>query len=146
MLHDLSNRHFTLNRQQMIQELHQKLSSIPPPPIQPGEYYAVDYVKNCCFGSVLDSDDSFAQFKFLHIMGATKYHWPRQHDIDRQNDIDGVHHPFTVPSFIGGPFQIPEQQAVEKLFKAIRKPKRVQQVLEQHINRRMLTPRVISPK
>lgn len=71
-------------RQLMIQELHQKkLSPIPPPPIQPGEYYSVDHVKNYYFGRVLDSVDSFVQFKFLHRVGATNYHWPRRDNVDK---------------------------------------------------------------
>ena len=41
-------------RELMIQELHQKkLCPIPPPAIQPGEYYAVAYVKNYYFGRII---------------------------------------------------------------------------------------------
>ena len=59
----------------MIQELYQKrLCPIPPPTIQPGQYYAVDYIKNYCFGRVIDKNDSFVQFKFLHRVDATTYH------------------------------------------------------------------------
>ena len=47
----------------MIQELYQKrLCPIPPPTIQPGQYYAVDYIKNYYFGRVIDKNDSFVQF------------------------------------------------------------------------------------
>ena len=106
-------------RQLMIQELHQKrLCPIPPPTIQPREYYAVDYIKNYYFGRIIDKNDSFVQFKFLHRVGATTYHWPRRDDMDRVG-------PVTVPHFIGGPFEIPEQPAVEKLFRVIGKHTRV---------------------
>ena len=106
-------------RQLMIQELHQKrLCPIPSPTIQPREYYAVDYIKNYYFGRIIDKNDSFVQFKFLHRVGATTYHWPRRDDMDRVG-------PVTVPHFISGPFEIPEQPAVEKLFRVIRKHTRV---------------------
>ena len=97
-------------RQLMIQELHQKrLCPIPPPTIQPGEYYAVDYIKNYHFGRV----------------GATTYHWPRRDDVDRVHLSNSFAGPITVPHFISGPFEIPEQPAVEKLFRVIRKRTRV---------------------
>ena len=113
-------------RQLMIQELHQKrLCPIPPPTIQPGEYYAVDYIKNYYFGRVIVKNDSFVQFKFLHRVGATIYHWPRRDDVDRVHLSNIFAGPITVPHFISGPFEIPEQPAVEKLFRVIRKHKRV---------------------
>ena len=113
-------------RQLMIQELHQKrLCPIPPPTIQPGEYYAVDYIKNYYFGRVTEKTGSFVQFKFLHRVGATTYHWPRREDVERVHLSNIFSGPVTVPHFISGPFEIPEQPAVEKLFKAIRKHKRV---------------------
>jgi len=37
-------------------------------------YYAVDYIKNYYFGRVINKNDSFVQFKFLHRVGATTYH------------------------------------------------------------------------
>ena len=97
----------------MIQELHQKrLPPIPPPTIQPGEYYAVDYMTNYYFGRVIDKNDSFVQFKFLHTVSATTYHWPRQDDMDRVHLSNIFASPITVPHFISGPFEIPEQPAV----------------------------------
>lgn len=35
------------------------------------------------FGWVIDKNDSFVQFKFLHRVSATTYHWPRWDDMDR---------------------------------------------------------------
>ena len=113
-------------RQLMIQELHQKrLCPIPPPTIQPGEYYAVDYIKNYYFGRVIEKNYSFVQFKFLHRVRATTYHWPRRDDMDRVQLSNIFAGPITVPHFINGPFEIPEQPAVEKLFRVIRKHTRV---------------------
>ena len=104
----------------MIQELHQKrLCPIPPPTIQPGEYYAADYIKNYYFGRVIDKNDSFVQFKFLHRVGATTYHWPRREDMDRVHLSNIFSGPITVPHFISGPSEIPEQPAVEKLFRVV---------------------------
>ena len=115
-----------LYRQLMIQELHQKrLCPIPPPAIQPREYYAVDYIKNYYFGRVIGKNDCFVQFKFLHRVGATTYHWPRRDDMDRVHLSNIFAGPVTVPHFISGPFEIPEQPAVEKLFRVIRKHTRV---------------------
>ena len=113
-------------RQLMIQELHQKrLCPIPSPTIQPREYYAVDYIKNYHFGRVIDKNDSFVQFKFLHRSGGATYHWPRRDDMDRVHLSNIFAGPDTVPHFISGPFEIPEQPAVEKLFRVIRKHTRV---------------------
>ena len=113
-------------RQLMIQELHQKrLCPNPPPAIQPRKYYAVDYIKNYYFGRIIDKNDSFVQFKFLHRVGATTYHWPRRDDMDRVHLSNIFAGPVTVPHFISGPFETPEQPAVEKLFRVIRKHTRV---------------------
>ena len=61
--------------------------------------------------------DNFVQFKFLeHLPLAWKgCHFDRIHF---SNVLFGT---VAVPNFIRGPFPIPEQPAVEKLFKAIRK-------------------------
>ena len=94
----------------MVQELHQKrLCPIPPPTIQPGEYY----IKNYYFGRVIDKNDSFVQFKFLHRVGATTYHRPRRDDMDRVHLSNIFAGPITVPHFISGLFEIPEQPAAE---------------------------------
>jgi len=113
-------------RQLMIQELHQKsLCPIPPPTIQPGEYYAVDYVKTYYFGRVMKKSGSFVEFKFLHRNSASTFHWPRRDDVDTVHFSNIFSDPVTVPQFISGPFEIPELPAVEKLFKVIRKHKKV---------------------
>ena len=63
----ITQPHIPAYRKLMIKELHQKkLSPLPPTPVQKGEYYAVDYVKNFYTGRVLDVTKDCVQFKFLH--------------------------------------------------------------------------------
>lgn len=70
-------------RKAMILELHDKaLHSIPPREILPGDYYAVDYVKNYYFGRVLEASEPFMKFKFLHKVGTGTFDWPERDDID----------------------------------------------------------------
>ena len=118
----ITQPHIPAYRKLMIKELHQKkLSPLPPTPVQKGEYYAVDYVKNFYIGRVLDVTKDCVQFKFLHKVGATTFHWPRREDVDQAHTSSIFYGPVTVPSFISGPFTIPELSHVEKLFKLIRK-------------------------
>lgn len=92
--------------------------------VQQGEYYAVDFVNNFYIGRVLDATADHVEFKFLYKVQATTFHWPRREDIERAHISTIFYGPVTVPSFISGPFTIPELFHVEKLFKAIRKFKR----------------------
>ena len=112
-------------RQLMIQELHQKSLCPIPPTIQPGEYYAVDHVKTYYFGRVMKKSGSFVEFKFLHRNSATTFHWSRRDDVDTVHFSNIFSDPVTVPQFISGPFEILELPEVEKLFKVIRKHKKV---------------------
>lgn len=122
-----------LTKLHMIQELHQKsLCPIPPPTIQPGEYYAVDYVKTYYFGRVMKKSGSFVEFKFLHRNSASTFHWPRRDDVDTVHFSNIFSDPVTVPQFISGPFEIPELPAVEKLFKVIRKHKKVWKTIKRN--------------
>jgi hypothetical protein len=68
---------------------------------------------------------SFVEFKFLHRNSASTFHWPRRDDVDTVHFSNIFSDPVTVPQFISGPFEIPELPAVEKLFKVIRKHKKV---------------------
>jgi len=121
----VTQQHIPAYRQLMIQELHQKsLSPLPPKPIQHGEYYAVAYVNNFYFGRVLNTTTDVVELKFLHSIGASTFHWPRRDDIDQVHVSNIFYGPVTVPNFISGPFMIPEQKAVEKVFKAIGKQKK----------------------
>ena len=64
-------------------ELHDTvLHSIPPMGLLPGDYYAVDYVKNYYFGRALDASWPFVKFKFLHKVGANTFDWREMDDID----------------------------------------------------------------
>ena len=128
MCHDNSATHPGIPyRKLMIQELHQKkLSPLPPMPIQQGEYYyAVDHVKNFYIGRVLDVSIDWVHLKFLYKVGATTFHWPRRDDVDKVHISTVFYGSVTVPGFISWPFIIPEQPAVENLFKLIRKFQRV---------------------
>ena len=51
--------------------------------------------------------------------------WPKRDDMDTVHLSNIFAVPITVPHFISGPFEIPEQPAVEKLFRVIRKHTRV---------------------
>ena len=67
----------------LILELHDKAPhSILPRGILPGDYYAVDYTKNYCFGRVLTASKSFVTFKFLHKVGTGTFDWPERDDTD----------------------------------------------------------------
>lgn len=71
------------NGKAMILELHDKaLHFISPRGILPGDYYAVDYVKNYYFGRVLEASESFVKLKFLHKVGTGMFYWPERDDID----------------------------------------------------------------
>ena len=92
------------------------LQPIPPKGICQDEYYAVHYVSNYYIDRVLDKDGDFIKFKFLHRVGAHAFDWPRRDDVDS---------PHTSCIFFGpvqllgnGPFQVPCQSVIEKVFKA----------------------------
>ena len=93
--------------------------------IQQGEYYAVDYIKNLYIGRVLDATAEHVKFKFLYKVGATIFHWPRRKDVDQVHISTIFYGSVSVPSFIIGPFTIPELSEVDKLLKSIQKFKRV---------------------
>ena len=66
-------------------------------------------------GRVLDKDGDFVKFKFLHRVGAHAFDWPKRDDVDS---------PHTSCIFFGpvqllgnGPFQVPWQSVIEKVFK-----------------------------
>jgi len=92
------------------------LQPIPPSGICQDEYYAVHYVSNYYIGRVLEKDGDFVKFKFLHRVGAHVFGWPKRDDVDS---------PHTSCIFFGpvellgnGPFQVPWQSVIEKVFKA----------------------------
>ncbi|KAK3703344.1 hypothetical protein QZH41_001507 [Actinostola sp. cb2023] len=73
---------------------------------------------------VLNTTTDVVELKFLHSIGASTFHWPRRDDIDQVHVSNIFYGPVTVPNFISGPFVIPEQKAVAKVFQAIGKQKK----------------------
>ena len=107
-------------RKAMILELHDKaLHSILPRGILPGDYYAVDYVKNYYFGRVLGASESFVKFKFLHKVGTGTFDWPERDAIDSSH-ISCIF--FGPVSFrYNRQFKIEKEAVVEKVFKFLMK-------------------------
>ena len=107
-------------RKAMILELHDKaLHSIPPRGILPGDYYAVDYVKNYYFGRVLEASESFVKFKFLHKVGTGTFDWPERDDIDSSHISCIFFGPVNLR--YNRPFKIEKEAVVEKVFKFLMK-------------------------
>ena len=107
-------------RKAMIMELHDKaLHPIPPRGILPGDYYAVDYVKNYYIGRVLEVSGQFVKFKFLHKAGLTRFDWPERDDIDRSHISCIFFGPVSLQ--YNRPFKVEEQPLIEKAFKALTK-------------------------
>ena len=106
-------------RKMIILELfYQKLFPIPPIGIQIGEYYAVDFVSNFYLGRVLDKNGDFGKFEFLHRVGAFAFDWPRRDDIDNCHNLCVFFGPVQIQG--NGPFHIPQQSVIEKLFKELK--------------------------
>ena len=102
----------------MLLELHQrKLHPIPPEDILPEQYYAFEYVENYYIGRALSQAESFVRFKFLHRVGAKSFHWPSRDDVDDVHISCVYYGPVTLES--AGPFAVPKQQNIEKMFKEI---------------------------
>ena len=72
-----------------------------------------------------EDEESSGDGGILHRNSASTFHWPRREDMDRVHFSNIFSDPVTVPQFIGGTFEILEMPAMEKLFKVIRKHKKV---------------------
>ena len=74
-------------RQLLIQELHQKglYAQSHNQLFNQGNNMQLITSKTIIiiFGWVIDKNDSFVKFKFLHRVSTTTYHWPRWDDMDR---------------------------------------------------------------
>ena len=79
---------------------------------------AVEYVENYYIGSALSQADSFVRFKFLHRVGAKSFDWPSRDDVDDVHISCVFYGPVTLES--AGPFAVPKQQNIEKVFKEIK--------------------------
>ena len=95
---------------------------IPPEGILPEQYYAVEYVETYYIGHALSQADSFVRFKFLHRVGAKSFDWPRRDDVDDVHISCVFYGPVTLES--AGPFAVPKQQNIEKMFKEIKKQRK----------------------
>ena len=93
------------------------------------ETYA-GHQNNKFFCQRINKNGSFVQFKFLYRVGTATYHWPRWDNVDRVHLSNIFSASVTVPHFISGRFEIPEQLAVETSLKSNRKHKRVYKLLE----------------
>ena len=77
---------FTSFRKQVVLELHsskiQGFDELPTP--QEGKYYATEYQKSLFYiGRALQtSDESRAEYKFLHKCSAQLFDWPKRNDVD----------------------------------------------------------------
>jgi hypothetical protein len=104
-------------RKMMVLELHdQQLQPIPPKGICPGEYYAVHYVSNFYIGRVVEVNGQFVKFKFLHRMGAYMFDWPRRDDVDSPHVSCIFYGQVQIQG--NGPFRVPKQSDIEKIFKS----------------------------
>lgn len=106
-------------RKLMLLELHErKLHPIPPE-----QYCAVEYVEN--YYNWLSQANSFVKFKFLHGVGAKAFDWPSRDDLDDVHISCLFYGPVTMES--AGPFAVPKQQNIEKMFKEIKKQRQFHQ-------------------
>ena len=98
----------------LILELHDKaLHCIPPKRILPGDYYAVDYVKNYYFGRVLEASKSSVKFKFLQKVGTSTFDWHKRDDIDSSHTSCIYFGPVNLR--YNKPFKIEKEAVVEKV-------------------------------
>ena len=108
----------------MILELHENtLYSMPTKGILPEDYYAVDYVKNYYLGRVLEANEPFVKFKFLHKVGPSTFDWPERDDIDTIHISCIFFGPVNLQH--NRPFKIEEQAVVEEVFKMLKKKHKV---------------------
>ena len=94
-----------------------ELQPIPVPNITLEQYYAVDYMKNYYIGRAIGVRNGVVKFKFLHRVSATKFARPRRDDFDVHKSCIFFG---PVPLQESGPFVVPLQHQIEKIFSAIR--------------------------
>ena len=82
------------------------------------------YKTSTFIGRVLKVSESSVTLKFLHLVGAETFNWPRRDDVLQVHQSCIFFGPVTVPMFISGPFKVPELQYVQKLFKAMNRSKK----------------------
>jgi hypothetical protein len=94
------------------------LQAIPMPAVRMEEYYAVDYIDKYYLGRAISMTNQLVKFKFLHSVGAKKFNWPKRDDLDEVHLSCIFFGPVTLENV--GPFSVPQQQEIEKLFNATR--------------------------
>ena len=117
---------FTSFRKHMVLELHgskiQGFDELPTP--QEGKYYAIEYQKSLFYiGRALQtSDESRAEYKFLHKCSAQLFDWPKRDDVDTCHDSCVFYGPVSVVG--NAPFSIPQLVEIEQVFNWLRKSRK----------------------
>lgn len=102
----------------MVYNLHRKiLYKIPESDVIVEQYYAVDYLTNYYIGRALSTENQMVRFKYLYRVGADRFDWSRRADINNKHISSVFYGPITLEST--GPFGVPMQQDIEKIFKSI---------------------------
>ena len=122
MIDDLSIHSF---RKLILLDLHQRsLHPLTSKGVQLEHYYAVDYVSNYYIRRVLMvNNQDIATVKFLHRVGASRFDWPKSHDVDEVHVSCLFYGPIELKT--AGPFEVPQRKEIEKLFKMIKKEKKL---------------------
>ena len=89
------------------------LQKIPEQDIEVDQFYAVDYRTNYYIGRALSIENQMVTFRYLHIVGAFKFDFPRRADIDTKPISSVFFGPLTIES--AGPFTVPMQKDRENL-------------------------------
>ena len=110
---------FSALRRGILYSLHKiDLHEIAEKEITVEKYYAVDYITNYCIGRALSIKDHIVQFKYLYRVDADRFAWARRDDIDNVHISCVFYLPVALEHT--GPFVVPMQQVMEKVFKATR--------------------------
>lgn len=106
-------------RQAMLFSLHKgTLHQIPLPAIVLEEYYAVDYQTKYYVGRALSIANPMVKFKYLHSAGVHRFDWPKRDDIESVHESCIFFGPVVLKN--AGPFVVPSQNDIEKIFSATR--------------------------
>ncbi|CAB4041133.1 Sentrin-specific protease 2 [Paramuricea clavata] len=107
-------------RQHILLSLHRNdLMEVPENEIKMEKYYAVDYVNKYYIGRALSMPaDNTVKFKFSHSVGAKQFNWPKRDDFDDVHISCIFYGPVTLE--MCGPFVVPKQSEIEKIFAATR--------------------------
>ena len=94
----------------MAYNLHRKIvQKITEQDIEVDQFYAVDYRANYYIGRAQSIENQMVTFRYLHIVGAFKFDFPRRADIETK-PISVFFGPLTIES--AGPFAVPMQNNI----------------------------------